>query len=408
VFSQHSNLMPDLKDATLRWLNELVVQGILTTDADLRIAGWNRWLEQQSGVLAEAALGQQLFEVYPDLLSRGIDKYYQQALAGRVVVLSQRFHRYLLPMPPGIEGTAFAQMQQSARIAPLTIGDRIVGTITLIDDVTERVVREEELKQRIEDLEALQVSLQEAVREREAFVSVASHELKTPLTGLLGHAHLMQRRSTQTRSEILPPRALQSLDVIVAQAERLNALVSSLLDVSRVQTGQFTIEPVPLELVAHLEHIIAEESARLSRHTLVFSKPDEPVIVIGDEVRLAQMFTNLISNAIKYSPSGGLITVQVAVRDEQAVVSITDPGVGIPAAALPSLFQRFFRVTGQATPHVGGLGIGLYVVKEIVAQHGGTISVESAEGVGSTFTVTLPLLGHSLPLPGPAANPSAI
>ena len=387
--SSHPNLAPDLNNATLRWLNELSVQGILTTDIEIRIVSWNRCLEQHSGLTAEDVLGRRLFEVYPDLLSRGFDKRYEQALAGQIVVLSQRFHRYLLAMPPGIEGGSLAQMQQSVRIAPLTSADQIVGTITLIDDVTERVAREDELKRRIEELEALQVSLQEAVREREAFVSIASHELKTPLTGLLGHAQLMLRRAG--RSESLPSRAQQSLNMIISQAERLETMINSLLDVSRVQTGQLTIERVPVDLAALIQDVVDEQALTLRKHTIAVTRPDAPVIVLGDEVRLAQVFTNLLNNAIKYSPSGGPITVQITLDSERAHVAIVDPGVGIPATMLPNLFQRFFRVQDQATVHAGGLGIGLYVVKEIVSQHGGTISVESVEGVGSTFTVHLPL-----------------
>jgi signal transduction histidine kinase len=389
MFSQHDDLGQELNSAMLRWLHEFAVQGILITDADLRIVGWNRWLEQHSRRTAEAVVGRHLFEVYPDLQSRGIAVRYQQALAGQAVVLSQRFHQYLLPMPPAIEGTAFTQMQQSVQIAPLTVDDHVIGTITLIDDVTERVVREDELKQQIEELETLQTSLQEAVREREALLSIASHELKTPLTGILGYAHLMQRQVA--RIEQLPPSTLQSLHMIITQSERLNALVTSLLDVSRVQTGQLAIELLPVDLVALVQRIIAEQSLTLERHTITCEKPDEPVMVVGDEVRLTQVFANLISNAMKYSPSGGLITVRIAAQDEQAIIAVTDKGIGIPADALPNLFQRFFRVKGHATAHIGGLGVGLYVVKEIVAQHGGTVSVESTEGVGSSFTVHLPL-----------------
>jgi signal transduction histidine kinase len=391
VFSQQNNLTPDLNNATLRWLNELAIQGILTTDTDLRIVGWNRWLEQHSGRTAETVLGQPLFEVYPDLLSRGIAKHYQQALDGQIMVLAQRLHQYLLPMPPWLEGTPFSQMQQSVWIAPLRIDDRIVGTITLINDVTERVLRETELKQQIEELEALQASLQEAVREREAFVSIASHELKTPLTGLLGHSYLMQRRALRT--ENFSPQALQSLNTIIVQAERLNTMLASLLDVSRVQTGQLTIQREPLDLVPLVQHVIAEQSLELEQHTIVFNKSNESVMVEADELRLMQVFTNLLNNAIKYSPHGGEISVRIAVEAEQAAVMITDPGIGIPPAAKQNLFQRFFRVDRKSTTHVGGLGIGLYVVKEIVRQHGGTITVQSTEGVSSTFTVYLPLSG---------------
>lgn len=390
---QPFNLAPDLNDATLRWLNDLAAQGILTTDPELRIASWNRWLEQHTGYRADDVVGRHLFAVYPDLQHGGLSRRYEQALAGQIVVLSHRLHRFLLPMPSTIVGSVYSQMQQSVRIAPLTSDTRIVGTITLIEDVTERVVREDELRQQIEELQALQTSLQEAIREREAFVSIASHELKTPLAGLLGHAHMMQRRSE--RGEPLSERSQHSLRTIIQQADRLNRMINSLLDVSRVQTGQLTVERGALDLGTLVERVVAEQQPALSKHTLTLSEPEHPLIVAGDEVRLTQVFANLLSNAIKYSPAGGPIAVGVTAHSGYAHVSVADQGVGIAPAAQANVFQRFFRVPGEATEQASGLGIGLYVVKEIVAKHGGSITVESAVGQGSTFTVHLPLVENA-------------
>jgi PAS domain S-box-containing protein len=147
----------NLDTATLRWLKDSANYGILTTDAELKVCGWNRWLELQSGQSADRMLGRHLLEAYPELVGRRLDGLYHQALAGQVVMLSHRFHRYLLPLPVQRAAAGFTQMQQSARIAPLLEDDRVIGTITLIEDVTERVIREEEL--------ARQIAVQDALHE---------------------------------------------------------------------------------------------------------------------------------------------------------------------------------------------------------------------------------------------------
>src|SRR3954468_19843681 len=129
-------------------LDHLGDWGVLATDSHLAVTGWNRWLVQHSGRAAATVLGHHLFDLFPDLASRRIDRYYRQALAGHPVVLSQRLHQYVLPMPPGTAGSGLAHMQQSVRIIPIIDGPGAGGTITLIEDVTERVTHEAELRAR--------------------------------------------------------------------------------------------------------------------------------------------------------------------------------------------------------------------------------------------------------------------
>jgi signal transduction histidine kinase len=119
--------------------------------------------------------------------------------------------------------------------------------------------------------------------------------------------------------------------------------------------------------------------------------PDQPVVVVGDDLRLQQVLYNLVSNAIKYSPSQAEVLIRITQVDETASIIVVDQGIGIPAESLPHLFQRFYRASNVDPQHISGMGIGLYVVKEIVTLHGGEITVESAENTGSTFTVRLPL-----------------
>ena len=140
-------------NAVLRWVNDLAGQGIFMTDARLNIYSWNRWLEIHSGHSAKETIGRNLLEVYPELAARRLDRFYHQALNGQVAILSQSFHRYLLPMPPSASGSSLSHMQQSARIGPLMEDGQSIGTITIIEDVSDRVVREAELQHQIQALE---------------------------------------------------------------------------------------------------------------------------------------------------------------------------------------------------------------------------------------------------------------
>lgn len=231
---------------------------------------------------------------------------------------------------------------------------------------------------------------QEAIRDREAFLSVASHELKTPLTALKGYTELLQRRAgSETGGDKRNQRAVRA---IYDQAVRLQKLVELLLDLSRIQTGQLTIEHDRVDICALVSRVSYEIQPTLTHHTLQVDVPDEPLLVDGDALRLEQVIQNLLNNAIKYSPEGGPILVSVEPQDQQVVIRVTDKGIGIPADLLPQLFERFYRVRTAKTRRISGMGLGLFVVKEIVTLHGGEVDVQSQEGEGSTFSIRLPRL----------------
>jgi signal transduction histidine kinase len=704
------------------WLPEMTGQGVFITDTALTIRGWNSWLEQHSGRRAADVLGSNLLDVYPELVGRRFNQYYDQALSGQVVVLAQRLHHYLLPMPVANNIDAFAHMQQSARIGPLIQGGQVVGTTTVIDDVTERVAREDELSrllveeqaarsqltflaeasallaasldyattlqlvarfmlptladyclidlladdrrvQRVamahkdparealldelerrypghllddqpaaiairtgmpaiiadaslsqaldraqdtrhrEILEALrarsvlavplitrgqilgaitvcasqadrysardQALIQElahraamaidnaqlyqqaqaalhardqalaiveseraklqrlftqapaaicilegpehrfafanrlyrqfvgdrdligmtvrealpealdqgfielldrvyttgesfvgsemparfygepgqalttrffnfvyqatrdpqgqvdgvlvhaidvtaqvqaqheraelferaesarteaenAVKIRDQFFSVAAHELKTPLTTLLGNVQLIQRRTTREGS--LQERDQRAFGVVAAQTRRLQQMIEALLDVTRLESGHLSLQRAALDIGALVQRIVAEVQPTLSIHTITATTRGPAPIVDGDALRLEQVLQNIIQNAVKYSPNGGAVAIETTATDQSVCVSVADQGLGIPPDALQRLFSRFYRAANVEDKHISGMGIGLYVVKEIITLHGGSVEVTSAEGSGSTFTICLPRL----------------
>jgi signal transduction histidine kinase len=230
---------------------------------------------------------------------------------------------------------------------------------------------------------------QNAVHVRDQFLSIASHELKTPLTALLGNAQLLQRRVIREAS--LGTRDQRALHVIVEQAARLNKMITALLDISRIEMGQLSIVRVPMNLSALARRVVAEMQPTLERHTIEYSDSGADIWVEGDELRLEQVLHNLIGNAVKYSPAGGVVAVRVEQRESYACVVIEDQGIGIPADAVPRLFTRFYRADNVDPQNISGMGIGLFVVKEIMSLHGGTVQVSSQESQGSTFTICLPL-----------------
>ena len=229
---------------------------------------------------------------------------------------------------------------------------------------------------------------QEAIREREAFLLVASHEVKNPLTALFGRAQMLQRKLARRADSA---RELEDIGTIIDQSNRINRLLSELLDVSQLDRGQFRIAPLPLNLGDLLRYVVAQIQPFAPNHRISIIEQATMLAITGDANRLEQVFQNLISNAIKYSPAGGAITIKIAMQDARARITVSDEGLGIPAAALPHVFKRFYRVAGTATQPIGGSGIGLYVVKEIVTGHGGTVEASSTEGIGSSFMVYLPL-----------------
>jgi PAS domain S-box-containing protein len=288
---------------------------------------------------------------------------------------------------------------KSEMVVPLVARERVLGTITFVYGASgssygpAELALAEDLARRAAaavDNARLYRDAQAAVRARDQFLSIASHELKTPLTSLMGYVDLMQRRAARAGDQV--ERDQRAMRVVGEQAARLNKLVGALLDLSRIETGQLSIERGLVDLNAMARRLVEEAQPTTDRHTIRFSGADQPIMLLGDELRLEQVVQNLIQNAIKYSPSGGTVTVQVERQAANAYVRVSDQGIGIPAAALPQLFRRFYRASNADSQHISGMGIGLYVVKEIVELHGGAVEVASRESQGSTFTISLPLL----------------
>jgi two-component system sensor histidine kinase/response regulator len=269
--------------------------------------------------------------------------------------------------------------------------DRIRGLAQGADAYWTTPMEEEELLANIEALLRLQGRAQDAIQVRDEFLSVAAHELKTPLTALRLNLERALYLTTRGPAETLPKSSVEkSLKPAVRQLERLQLLLEALLDVSRVTNRRLRLDVSAVDLVEIVGDMAQrlEAEARVAGVQLQFELPREPLIIFGDRLRLEQVLNNLMSNAIKYG-EGKPVTVRLEERPEVAVLTVIDQGIGIATQDQARIFDRFERATSSRQSE--SLGLGLYIVKEIVTAHGGSITVESKPGAGSAFQVQLPL-----------------
>lgn len=226
----------------------------------------------------------------------------------------------------------------------------------------------------------------ELERQKDEFIGIASHELKTPITSIKAYGEILAGMMDGTAAPIV----VQLINKLNVQVNRLVKLIYSLLNTSRISSGQLALQLELIDLNALLEEHVLQGQLTTSRHHIVFSAQKLPM-VSGDIERLGQVVDNLISNAIKYAPKGGDIIVSAETRGEYVRVSVQDFGMGIPKAVQNKIFDRFYRVKGASAEAVSGIGLGLYICHEIIEKHGGQMGVTSVPDEGSTFYFELPI-----------------
>jgi signal transduction histidine kinase len=249
----------------------------------------------------------------------------------------------------------------------------------------------------LEEEQRLRQTAQDALSQRDQLFGIAAHELKNPLTALTTTAQMAQR--LLAREPVQNPRLAALLASQTQQARRMSSLVEGMLDTSRIVNGVFTLDKKPVNIAELVQEVLNEVQPTTTIHTLQFAKPREPLWVQGDAARLGQILHNLLQNAIRYSPDGGTIVISLTTQEDAVILAVRDQGIGIPAEALPHIFDLAYRATNVRRYSVQGMGVGLYVTQQIAQLHGGDVRVRSTEGEGSEFCVTLPCL-----IPAPVAN----
>lgn len=374
---------PMVPDAALvRWLNELATGGMFSTDASLTITGWNRWLARMTGRTEQQTVGKPLFEVFPEMASRGMTTYYDAALRGEAIILAHRFHRHLLEIH-----TTTGVMPQTARISPLLFDDTVVGTITTIEDVSERVATETELRRQIAELDDARRAAEAAVRVKDEFLATLSHELRTPLNAVMGWTRILQSGSVD------PKTTEHALHVIDRNVEAQARLIDDLLDVSRIAAGKLRLQVAPFSLVQCVAEAIDAVTPAATRKNISIARniAVHDAFIEGDRDRIQQVVWNVLTNAVKFTPRGGTIDISVRCDSGTATVTVADNGKGIVPEFLPHVFERFTQANSSANRVEGGLGLGLALARQLVEMHGGEIGVQSdGVGKGATFTIALP------------------
>ncbi len=258
-----------------------------------------------------------------------------------------------LPLPVGIT------------YAPLvSADDHLVNIVATVRDIT-RFREADELKS--------------------TFVSVVSHELKTPIALIKGYVSTLRREDVSWDREIVK----DSLEVIEEEADRLAELIENLLDASRLQAGVLSINLADVDLPGLVERVASRMKTQSPNHEIVLDFGEDFPVILGDEDRLAQVLTNLISNAIKYSPAGGEIRISGQVRPEQVILCICDQGPGIAPEDIPHIFDRFYRAS-ESSRTTKGAGLGLYLARAIIEAHSGRIWVDPRPGEGARICFSLP------------------
>ena len=290
----------------------------------------------------------------------------------------------LISLGAAVASAVVLYLATSTLFRPLEDITTVARQITRADDLSRRVPhssRTDEIGDLARAFNQTLERLDRLFRSQQRFLADVSHELRTPLTSVRGNLDLMRRFGQYDE---------ESMVVIQDEMERMSRLLGDLLLLARADTGGLPLRREPVELDNVLFEVYRQISRVERRVTVTLTAVDQAMI-LGDEDRLKQLLLNLVDNAIKYTQPGGSVQLSLAKDNGWAQLVVSDTGIGIPAEDLPHIFERFYRVDKARSRAQGGSGLGLAIAKWVVQAHGGAIKVDSTVGVGTTFTVTLPI-----------------
>jgi PAS domain S-box-containing protein len=340
----HANVVQSISDA------------VIATDTQYTILSWNKAAETLYGWTQEEVLGKAASDILWYEFPYNPPDEWKEHLQTRGYWKGQVIHK----RKDGTQARVMASVSQVK-----DSNGTIIGAVAANRDITE---------------------WKELERSKDEFIGAASHELRTPVTALKGYTQLLQRT---LEKQGLRDHA-QTLAKMDGQLNRLTKLIADLLDVSKMQMGKIAYSKAVFDFNAWVHDIINDIQQASPHHVIALTR-DTQCKIIGDQDRLSQVFINLLTNAIKYSPKAERVDVIIRPVSDIVTVSVRDYGIGIPKEHHSRIFERFYRVASSHDNTFPGLGIGLYISHEIIQAHEGKIWVESEEGKGSTFFVSLPL-----------------
>ncbi len=383
----HENLR--YAEARTRAIVETAVDGIITIDEQGVVESYNRAAERIFGYAAKEVVGKSVTLLMPSPYRQEHDDYIARYLhtgEAKIIgigseVVGQRKDGTVFPM--------------DIALGEVRLGDKRLFT-SIVRDITGR--------KRAAELRLAKEAAEAASRAKSAFLANMSHELRTPLDSIIRYTRLVMRRSR----EVLAVRQYENLDKILISSEHLLELINDILDLSKIEARRmeiypdyFALEPLVDVCRRIVEPLVKSDKVRLGQDI----ETDLPVL-FTDEDRLKQILMNLLSNAVKFTEAG-TITVTAQRHDGDIAIAVADTGIGIPEDAFERIFEAFRQVDGSVTRRYGGTGLGLSISRRLATLLGGGITVQSAVGVGSTFTVTIPLRYVATPPPATLDEPVA-
>lgn len=340
-------------------------EAIIVLDKEGRITTFDPHAERVFRINAFEATNKLYDDVFDSMLSKFLDGILDEARQG-LSVLDREYdfsvdNENTIPL-----GFSISPLKDE--------NENEIGTVLVCRDLTET-------KQLL--------NLQELSKMKSDFVSTVSHELRTPLTSIKG---FIQTLVSDKEGYFQEEQKQRFYGIINREAERLLRLINDLLSVARIEAGRaLEMKHADVNILELIDKVVSTQKFYTKKHQFAVDAPEKLSPVWGDEDKLDQVFTNILSNAVKYSPNGGTVTIKAEEKDGQISVRVTDQGIGIPKDELPKLFQRFQRVKGTEAEHIKGTGIGLHLAKSLVEMHDGQMLIDSEYGKGSTFGFSVPV-----------------
>jgi len=375
----------------------------------LVLAATGRDAALTKSLLTSAGISSEMFTTLADLLQRMKDGAAAVLVAEEALTLAnnEKLRAVLVRQPPWSDLPVLVLTRSGADSAEARAATRSLGNVTLLERPmrgatlvsTVRTAirarqRQYQIRGYIDDRVRAEKALRLADQRKDEFLATLGHELRNPLAPLVTASQLLKL------ANLRDPVAAQVSEIMERQVGHLIRLVEDLLEVSRITRGVIEVRHEPVDLGSVVRAAIETSRPLLdaAQHDLKLDVPVEPITVTGDPVRLTQVFTNLLTNAAKYTSRGGSIVVKIVKRGDRAVVSVSDNGIGIPESYLESVFEMFTQVNRSERRTQGGLGIGLTLVRSLVAMHGGRVKARSAGAdAGSEFIVELPVVAGQNP-----------
>ena len=341
----------EVQNQQLRAIFQSMVEGVIVLDKEAAFVSVNPAIERMFVIDQAYAQGKTFLEVIPN---NDMAEVISQVLKTNVVV--SRELAIVWPVHKTLQINA----------VPIESAGSVTGCLIVAHDVTE-----------MRKLETV----------RRDFVANVSHELKTPLTSIKGFVETLREGAFDDKEH-----AQQFLKIIEEHTDRLNNLINDLLDLSCLESGESFLAKEPVHFSELADKVLSGFGVAIKKKSLmVKNKIPADLAAVADRAKMEQVFTNLIDNAVKFNKDKGELVIAAQKGDRSLTVSVGDSGIGIPVRDLPRIFERFYRVDKARSRELGGTGLGLSIVKHIIELHGGTVGVESTEGIGSRFWFTLPL-----------------